>query len=54
MSALYNFAFQIETSWAKKVVKLILETWNAANVIVYVWFIHSLIKCFKNKQCKKQ
>ena len=43
----YNFALKIETSWAKKVVKPILETWNAVNdVTVYVWFIRSLIKIF--------
>ena len=45
MTIFYNFALEIETGWAKKIVKHILETWNAANdVIVYVWFIHSLIK----------
>ena len=54
MTAFYNFALKIETSWAKKIGKPILETQNAANdVIVYVWFIHSLIKKFKNMQCKK-
>ena len=43
----YNFALKLETSWAKKVVKPILETWNAVNdVTVYVWFICSLIKIF--------
>ena len=26
---------KIETSWAKKVVKSIMETWNANDVIVY-------------------
>ena len=54
MTAFYNSAIKIETSWAKKVAKPILETRNAANdVIVYVWFIQSLIKDYKNKQCKK-
>ena len=42
---------KIETSWAKKVIKLILET---ENVIEYIWFIHYLIKKFKNMQCKKE
>ena len=31
-----NFALEIETCWAKKVVKSILETWNANDGIVYV------------------
>ena len=44
MTTLYNFAFKIETSWTKKVVKPILETSNANNVIVNVWFIRSLLK----------
>ena len=35
----YNFALKIKTSLAKKIVKLILETWNAKHVIVYVLFI---------------
>ena len=40
-----NFALKIETGWAKKVVKPIMETWNATNdIIVRIWFIHSLIK----------
>ena len=64
----YNFALKIETIWAKKVVKPILEAWNAVNdVIVYVWFIYSLIlkkflkslsfkvlKVFKNMQYNKE
>ena len=42
MTTFYNVAVKIESSWPKKVVNPILETWNAANdVIVYVWFIHS-------------
>ena len=55
MTTFYNFALKIETNWAKKVVKPILETWHAVNdVIVYVWFIHSLIKFCKNMQCRKE
>ena len=54
MTTFYNFALKIETSWAKKVVKPILETSNAANmlpiVIVYVCFIHSLRKSFKEEE----
>ena len=53
MTAFYNFALKIETSWAKKVVKPILETWNASNVIVYALLIHSIIKNFKNMQYTK-
>ena len=30
---------KIETSWAKKVVQSIMETWNINDFIVYVWFI---------------
>ena len=45
----YNFTRKIETSWAKKVVKSILETWNVS-IIVYVWFIYFRIK---NVLCKK-
>ena len=29
MTTFYNFTLKPETSWVKKVVKLILETWNA-------------------------
>ena len=36
MKTFNNFALKIETSRAKKFVKPILETWNAAIVIVYV------------------
>ena len=44
MNTFYNFTLKIETSWTKKVLKPILETWNANDVIVYVWFIFSRIK----------
>ena len=54
MTTFYNFALKIETNWAKKVVKPILETLNAASDVVYVWLIHSLIKKFKNMQCEKE
>ena len=55
MTTFYNFAFKIETCWAKKVIKPILETSNANDDIVYVWFILSLIKNLKscNVQCTK-
>ena len=36
MTTFYNFTLKIETSWVKKVVKYILETWNVNDVIVYV------------------
>ena len=49
----YNFTLKLETSWTKKVVKSILETWNFNDVIVYVWFIYFWIKKNRNMQCKK-
>ena len=36
MTTFYNFNHKIQTSWAKKVVKSILKTWDANDVIVYV------------------
>ena len=38
MTTFYNFALKIETSWAKKVVKAILENWNATNddIVYYI------------------
>ena len=55
MTNFYNFDPIIEASCAEKVVKSILETWNAANdVIVCASFIHSRIKNFKNMECNKQ
>ena len=44
MTAFYNFTLKTETSWAKKVAKPILETWNVNDIIVYVWFIYFQIK----------
>ena len=49
VTTLYNFTRKIETNWAKKVVKSILETWNVS-IIVYVWFIYFQIK---NALCEK-
>ena len=51
MTTLPNFTFKIETSWAKNVVKSILETWNANDLIVYVWFIYRIY--YRNKKTKK-
>ena len=51
MTTLLNFTFKIETSWAKNVVKSILETWNASDLIVYVWFIYRIY--YRNKKTKK-
>ena len=51
MTTLLNFTFKIETSWAKNVVKSILETWNANDLIVYVWFIYRIY--YRNKKTKK-
>ena len=39
LSTFYNFALKIETSWAKKVVKSILETWKANDIVMYAWLI---------------
>ena len=47
MTTFYSFTLKTETSWAKKVVKHILQTWNTNDVSVYVWFIHSRTKNFK-------
>ena len=48
MTNFYNFALKIKTRGAKKVVEPILEIWHATNdVVVYVWFIHYLIKIKK-------
>ena len=45
MATFYNFALEkIEANCPKKVLKSILETLNAHDVILYVWFIHSGIK----------
>ena len=53
MTNFYNFTLKIETSWAKNVVKSILETWNYNDVIVYVWFIYFWIKKIKICNVKK-
>ena len=52
MTTFYNFTLKIETSWAKKIVEPILETWNA-NVISYVWFVYSRVKKLKICNIKK-
>ena len=44
MTTFYNFTVEIENSWAKRVLKPILEIWNADDVIVHVWFIYFRIK----------
>ena len=44
MTTFYKFALKIGTSWAKKVVNLILEIGNVSDFIVFVWFIYSWIK----------
>ena len=41
MTTFYNFTLKAEVSRAKVVVKPILDTWNANDAIVYVWFIRS-------------
>ena len=51
MTDFYDFALKIKTSWAKRVFKPSLETWNANDVIAYVWFIYTQIKKKKVKIC---
>ena len=53
MTTFYNFALKVETSWAKKAVKSILETSNVNDVIVYIWFIYFWIKKLKICNVKK-
>ena len=48
MTTFYNFTLKIENSWTKMVIKSILETGNANDVIVYVWFIYFQIKNIKS------
>ena len=47
MTSFYNFTLKIETGWAKKFIKFILETWNVNDVIVYLWFRYLRIKKIK-------
>ena len=42
MTNLHNFAFKIETSWAKRVIKLILETKNTSTMLVSMCMAYSL------------
>ena len=35
MTTFYSFARKIETSWAKKLIEPILETWNTANDVIH-------------------
>ena len=40
MITFYNFTLKIETSWAKKVVKSIVQTWNVNEVtVMFILFI---------------
>ena len=55
MTTFYNFALKKEISKVKKVVKPVLETWNAtSDLIVYVWLIHFLMKIFQTKAMQKR
>ena len=54
MTIIYDFALKIEASWAKKDVKLSLETWNVNDVVVYIWYTYSQIKKIKNMTCKQE
>ena len=44
MSTFWNFNLNIESIWAEKVIKSILETWHVNDVIVHVRFIYFRIK----------
>ena len=40
MITFYNFTLKIETSWAKKVVKSTVQTWNVNEVtVMFILFI---------------
>ena len=54
MTTFYNFILTVETEWTKKVVKPIPETRSANDVSMYVWFIYSRIKNFKNVLREKE
>ena len=51
MTTFHNFARRLETNWAKRVVKPILEVKSASdNNTLYVWFIHiKLLKRYNKK-----
>ena len=52
MTTFNNFTLTIENSWAKKVVKSILQDWNVNDVMVYIWFTYLLSdKKSKNMRC---
>ena len=56
ITTFYNFTLKIETSWARKVVKLVFETWNVNEIIVYVWFVKKSKICNakkNNSKCRK-
>ena len=42
MTNLHNFAFKIETIWAQRVIKLILETKNTKTMLVSMCMAYSL------------
>ena len=44
MTTFYKFPLKMDTSCPEKILKPIMETWNANDVIVYVGFIYSRIK----------
>ena len=44
MTTFYNLNLKTETTWAKKIVESMLETWNVNDFIMYVWFIFFQIK----------
>ena len=55
MTTFYKFALKIETSWAKKVIKSILEL--EMSMMLLCMFISGCLfpdKANKNMQCKKE
>ena len=56
ITTFYNFTLKIETSWARKVVKFVFETWNINEIIVCVWFVKKSKICNAKKnnfKCRK-
>ena len=43
---IFLLILKIETSWARQVIKSILETLNVNDIIVYIWFNYFWIKKF--------
>ena len=53
MTTVNDFALEIDTFWAKRVAKPILETRYVNDVCIYIWFIYSQIKNLRRYNIKK-